>query len=69
MTDHRCDAYGLATLPGVTFCRKAGATAVQDIITERDALRTQLAEAAAQLDHSKAEFQIANQQLAQSLRR
>lgn len=46
---HRCDQYELATLPGVTFCRKAGAQVVGEMRQEMADLknRVTLAEAEA----------------------
>ena len=40
----RCDAYSLLRpeFDGVTFCRKDGARAAQDVLAERDALRAQV---------------------------
>lgn len=39
---HRCDRYEIGGYPGVSFCRKAGAALVGEVLTERDALRERL---------------------------
>lgn len=55
-TVHRCDRYEIATLPGVSFCRKGGARVVGEMMQELKSLRKMVVDAAARFDKTPIEM-------------